>query len=186
MAAAVRRARRRWPAFAGAALAGGFIVAMVLSGGRPQSQWLVRTDAAGVMRETPDRISRVEVTADGRRLAFVRAASGWTTAAPERPVPAALAADLELGLRFMHVSAPVRVMPRAEHQATPLQQFGLDPPRYTISLSTGARPVLEARFGAPNPQKVLQYMQLRGRDDVYLMSRFVGQKWEAIVAGAGS
>ena len=38
--------------------------------------------------------------------------------------------------------------------------------------------MLGAEFGAPNPQRVLQYMKLGGRDQVYLMSRFIGEEWE--------
>jgi hypothetical protein len=38
--------------------------------------------------------------------------------------------------------------------------------------------LLGAEFGSPNPQKVLQYMKLQGREQVYLMSRFIGEKWE--------
>jgi hypothetical protein len=46
--------------------------------------------------------------------------------------------------------------------------------------------VLGAEFGTPNPQKVLQYMKVQGRDQVYLMSRFVGEDWEkALRAAAG-
>ena len=49
------------------------------------------------------------------------------------------------------------------------------PPRSSIAETP---PLLGAEFGAPNPQKVLQYMKLQGRDQVYLMSRFIGEEWE--------
>jgi hypothetical protein len=39
--------------------------------------------------------------------------------------------------------------------------------------------VLQARFGARNAEDLLQYMTLAGRDGLYLMSRFVGQQWDA-------
>jgi len=46
--------------------------------------------------------------------------------------------------------------------------------------------VFGAEFGAPNPQKVLQYMKLERRDQVYLMPRFIGEEWEkALHAAAG-
>jgi len=44
--------------------------------------------------------------------------------------------------------------------------------------------VLGAEFGTPNPQQVLQYMKLEGRDQVFLMSRFVGEEWERALRGA--
>jgi len=40
---------------------------------------------------------------------------------------------------------------------------------------------LRARFGARNAEDLLQYMTLDGRDGMYLMSRFVGQQWDASV-----
>ena len=78
----------------------------------------------------------------------------------------------------MHVSAPIRVMERAEWSSIGLREFGLDPPGYTATLYRRGTPVLGAEFGAPNPQRVLQYMKLGGRDQVYLMSRFIGEEWE--------
>ena len=78
----------------------------------------------------------------------------------------------------MHVSAPVRVMERTEWAPVGLREFGLDPPGYTAMLYRRDVEVLGAEFGALNPQKVLQYMRLDGRDGIYLMSRFVGQEWE--------
>jgi hypothetical protein len=179
--AAVARSHR-WPAAAAALLAVGFIAGMLWSGREPESRWRVKSEAAGVLAVAPERISRVEVTADGRRLTFVRGAGGWS--AGGRPVPPPLAAHLESSLKFMRVSAPVRVLEREEYRGTALAEYGLDPPRYTVSLFEGDRLVLEAGFGVPNPQKVLQYMRLRGRDEVDLMSRFVGQEWERIVDAA--
>jgi hypothetical protein len=65
-----------------------------------------------------------------------------------------------------------------------LREFGLDPPGYTAILYRGNTPVLGAEFGAPNPQKVLQYMKLQGRDQVFLMSRFIGEEWEKALRDA--
>lgn len=182
MEAAIARSRRRWPAAAAALLAVGFIAAMVWFGREPESRWLVKSEAAGVLVVAPDRISRVEMTVDGRRLTFVRGAGGWS--AGRGPVAPSLAAHLDSSLKFMRASAPVRVLAREEYRGTALAEYGLDPPRYTVSLFEGDRLVLEAGFGVPNPQKVLQYMRLRGRDEVDLMSRFVGQEWERVVDAA--
>jgi hypothetical protein len=82
------------------------------------------------------------------------------------------------------VSAPVRVIERAEWSTLGLREFGLDPPRYTATLYRRGTAVLGAEFGAPNPQKVLQYMKLTGRDQVFLMSRFVGEEWEQAIREA--
>ena len=85
---------------------------------------------------------------------------------------------LDDSIKFMHVSAPIRVMERAEWSPIGLREFGLDPPGYTATLYRRGTAVLFAEFGAPNPQKVLQYMKLGGSDQVFLMSRFIGEEWE--------
>jgi hypothetical protein len=69
-------------------------------------------------------------------------------------------------------------MERGEWAPIGLREFGLDPPGYTATLYRHDTPVVGAEFGVPNPQKVLQYMKLQGRDQVYLMSRFIGEEWE--------
>ncbi len=63
---------------------------------------------------------------------------------------------------------------------------GSIPPGYTATLYRRDAPVIRAEFGAINPQKVLQYMKLQGRDEVYLMSRFVGQEWEQALREASA
>ena len=37
------------------------------------------------------------------------------------------------------------------------------------------------RAAVRNAEDLLQYMTLDGRDDMYLMSRFVGQQWDASI-----
>ena len=54
---------------------------------------------------------------------------------------------LEMSLKFMHVTGPVRVLSRDEYQAGALLEYGLDPPRYTVSLHRGGQTVLATSFG---------------------------------------
>jgi hypothetical protein len=167
-----------------ALVAVGFMAAMVVSGRLRESKQFIKFVPAGVMPETPDQISRVELAGDGRRWAFVRAAGGWRAEPGDRLVPGSVAGHLDDSVKFMHVSAPIRVLARAEWATFGLREFGLDPPGYTATLYRGGRAVLGADFGSPNPQRVLQYMKLEGRDEVYLMSRFVGAEWEQVLRGA--
>ena len=85
----------------------------------------------------------------------------------------------------MHVSAPIRVLERSEWAEQGLYEFGLDRPAYVATLYHGERRLLAAGFGSPNPQKVLQYMSLDGHDQVYVMSRFIGEEWELALAELG-
>jgi len=98
-------------------------------------------------------------------------AGGLTTAAM---------AHLETSLKFMHVTAPVRVMSPGDYRANALDEYGLDPPRYTIALYAGGQRVLDTRFGRKNPQEIFQYVKVAGRDELYLLPVFVGREWELV------
>jgi hypothetical protein len=176
------RRSRRLLAPVGALLALGALAAMVVSGQLRESKQFVKFTPAGVMSEQPAEIDRVDVRTTAGRWRFVRAADGWREGA--RPLPSARAAHLDASLKFMHVSAPVRVMEPAEWSPVGLREFGLDPPGFVATLYRGETLVLEAAFGAPNPQQVLQYMRLAGHDQVYLMSRFIGAEWEQLLRDA--
>ena len=181
MASALRPTRRRFALAAAALLAVAFLGAMALSGRTRTMQNLVAFEAAGLMRETPDRIDRVEIAAEARRSTFVRAAGAWRTGGADSELGAAVASHLETSLKFMHVTAPIRTLARGEYDAT-LGEYGLDPPRYTVALWAGSQPVLTAGFGAANPQGLFQYVRVGGRDALYLLPVFVGREWERVLA----
>ena len=183
METSISRPRRPVLAAAAALLAVGLLAAMMVSGQLRESKQFVRFVPAGVMPEEPKDIDRVEMKAGARRWAFVRESGGWRSAEGE-PVSTPLAAHLDDSIKFMHVSAPIRVMERAEWSAVGLREFGLDPPGYSATLYRKDEVVLAAVFGTPNPQKVLQYMKLERRDQVYLMARFVGEEWEKAIGEA--
>jgi len=159
-----------------------FLAAMALSGRTRESRQYIKFEPAGLMRETPEDIDRIELTIPSRRLVFVRVGGRWTMP-PAASASPELGAHLDMSLRFMHVTAPVRVMTPAEYAGEPLRDYGLDPPSYAVSLHRGNGTVLSARFGAPTPQAVLQYVQVEGRDELYLLPVFVGREWERVAQG---
>jgi hypothetical protein len=167
-----------------ALLAAGLLVAMVVSGHLRESKQFVKFVPAGVMPEPPGEIDQIEITTSAGRWVYVRSGNDWRAGSAGPPAPRSLASHLDDSIKFMHVSAPLRVMERAEWSPVGLREFGLDPPRYTARLYRQGTAVLGAEFGAPNPQKVLQYMKLEGRDQVYLMSRFIGEEWEQAIREA--
>ena len=86
------------------------------------------------MPEPPGEIDRVEMTLERGALG-VRARARRLARSPDgRPVPPSLASHLDDSIKFMHVSAPIRVMERAEWSPIGLREFGLDPPGYTATL----------------------------------------------------
>jgi ABC-type sugar transport system ATPase subunit len=56
-------------------------------------------------------------------------------------------------------------------------------PRLSVTLEDADGVVLEADFGAENTDGLLQYMRLRDRAGLYLMSGFVGQEWQTVAKG---
>jgi hypothetical protein len=174
-----RRRGRLWLSYVLALLAAGFMVVMALTGKLSETRQLAKFEARGVLAVPPEQVRQVEVRLGAHTTTFVRTPKGaWAHSSSQEAVDDELSSHLNEAVSFMHTSGPVRVMQRAEYSGTPLREFGLDQPRCTVVLSDGRRILLEASFGADNPQDLLQYMQLKNSDNLYLMSRFVGQAWE--------
>ncbi len=177
----MRRARGKPLLTVAGLCAVGFLLVMVVSGRTRPMQNFVRFEAAGFMREMPDQIDRVELTAEGQRLIFTRRGPGrWTVAPSAGELAAGTVSHLEMSLKFMHVTGPVRVLSRDEYQPAGLREYGLDPPRYTVSLHRGPQTVLSTSFGGKNPQQIFQYVRVEGRDELYLLPVFVGREWELV------
>ena len=174
-----RRRGRLWLSYVLALLATGFMVAMALTGKLSETGQLAKFEARGVLSVLPEQVRQVELRLGAHTTTFVRTPKGaWAHSDSQEAVDDELSSHLNEAVLFMHTSGPVRVLQREEYSGTPLQEFGLDQPRCTVVLSDGGRILLEASFGADNPQDLLQYMQLKNSDNLYLMSRFVGQAWE--------
>jgi hypothetical protein len=174
-----RRRGRLWLSYVLALIATGFMVVMALTGKLSETRQLAKFEARGVLSVPPEQVRQVELRLGAHTATFVRTPrGGWARSGSQEAVSDELSSHLDEAVSFMHTSGPVRVMQRDEYSGTPLQEFGLDQPRCTVVLSAGGRILLEASFGAYNPQDLLQYMQLKNRDNLYLMSRFVGQAWE--------
>ena len=175
------RVRRWWPAAAGAA-AIVFMVAMVVTGSQPESRQLIKFEARGVMQLAPDRITRAEIELDGGRYTLVRTgdrAWGLETGAA---LDARLAADTSMAVQFMNTSGPTRELTADELKGADQAGFGFDHPRVSVTLYAGPTRVITAHFGAHNPGGLQQYMRVDGRDEVFLMSRFVGERWEQVAS----
>ena len=158
----------------------GYLAAMVVVGAMPVQRQLVRFEAKGVLTLDPDAVRRVTVTRDGQAVTLVRTGkNAWSTEAGAA-VTAAAAARLDTALKILHRSGPVREIEAGELGGVDTRPFGLDQPVLTVAVfADPADPALSARFGAINPEGILQYMRLDGSQRVYLMSRFVAAEWVA-------
>lgn len=165
-----------------AVLAAGAVIALAFHGHRPDSS-LVGFQAAGVMLQiSPETVAEVSLTRGERRWRFERGGSTAWTASPGLPLPESVAAHLDAGLRFLHVSAPQRVLLPEEVAATSPSEFGLEPPRYSVSVrSPGAAP-FTIEFGTLNAQGLAQYARVTGHPEILLLPSFAGEEWEAVMA----
>jgi hypothetical protein len=166
---------------AASVVAGGLLVALALYGERPDPGGLARFKAAGVMLAIePARVTAVEVRRADRQWRFRRAADGgWAADGLERAEPAAAAA-VEEGLRLLHASAPERVLAPGEVRGIPMSEYGLAPPGYAVTVRADGAP-FTVEFGAVNAQGLAQYARVAGRDEIFLLPRFVGRPWETAI-----
>lgn len=173
--------RRLWmPAMAALALT--YLVIMLVTGALPERRQLVEFEADGVLRVAPERITRVTVSADGRSTAFVRETDGWVREGGATAIEPRLSETLERAVKFMHTASPVRVLRAEDIAGTGQAEFGLDRPRLSITLEDPGGVVQQADFGNDSTDGLLQYMRLRDRKDLYLMSGFVGKEWQTVVS----
>jgi hypothetical protein len=132
----------------------------------------------------PEGVSEVVVSRGERHWRFRRTEGHGWAAAGMPSLGEGTVARLESGLRFLHVSPPQRVMAREEIRGTPLAELGLDPPRFSVSVRTGAAEPITVEFGALNPQGLAQYARVNGRDEILLLPSFVGEPWVHMIGSS--
>jgi hypothetical protein len=165
-----------------ALLAVGFLVAMVVTGALPRQRQLVEFEARGLMREAPESVVRVELTAAGGRSVFVRDESGKWMVEGTGPIAADAARRLSMAVQFLNTSAPLRHLPQKDLAGMTPAAFGLDRPVVAASVFDTRGPLIAVNFGSENPEGTAQYMSVDGGDGVYLISRFVASEWMAVAA----
>jgi Domain of unknown function (DUF4340) len=179
----VTKRRRAWLATLVAVAAFAFIVFMIYEGAVPRREQLIEFHAKGLLQPGPQRVTRVEIDKGEKKIGFVRAKTGWLREPDQQPAAAKLAEVLTMATQFMHTAAPVQEVSKKDYPSGGIKEFGLDQPRISVTLWDGNTPILTAHFGGNNPTGILQYMKLEGRDEVYVMSGFVGSQWEKVAAG---
>jgi hypothetical protein len=149
--------------------------------GRRPDPGLVRFEPAGVMLHLRvEDVREVQVLAGEQQWRFTRSHTGtWRTT--RAPVPTETAQHLDRGLRFLHVTAPQRILSPEEYAETPLAAFGLAPPRSVVVVRTATSTPFMIEFGEVNPQGLAQYTRIGGSAEIILLPRFVGEPWEAVV-----
>jgi hypothetical protein len=165
----------RAAAWSGALLAAALLVAMALTGAAPELASMVRFEPAGVMAETPEQVTAVELRAEGQTTVFVRAGARWL--AGGTPLPEAAAEHLAKGLRFLHVSKPTATL---DGDGLDPAEIGLDAPRAEVTVLVGDAPALAIAFGGLNPSASAQYARLGGQGGIVLLPLHVGREWQVL------
>ncbi len=166
-----------WLAAAGAIA---YLLVMTATGALPQRGQYVKFEARGLLAEDPQRVDSVVLTRAGRTRTFSRSDARWHENG--HALPAATAAVLDTAVKFMHTSAPVRTLPMEELKTQDPREFGLAPPHFTVRLTVGGASALDAGFGGTNPSGRLNYVGVIGRTELYLLSHFVVEEWEQVLA----
>jgi hypothetical protein len=169
---------RRFLSVTLAAVALGYLVAMVLTGAHPVHRQRVAFEARGVLATAPESIRRVEISRGSEQVSLVRTGDTTWTTADGVPVDVETGRKVSMAVQMMHTSAPTRLLSAEELEGIDLAGFQLESPRVVASLYAAAQEApLTTRFGARNPDGYMQYMTVDGRPGIYLVSRFVGDGW---------
>lgn len=175
-----RQIRRLWP-FAAAVAALGYLIVMLVTGALPENRQVIAFEAAGLLTQSPESVGRIEIDRAGTTAGFSRQAAGWA-GKNGAPVGPARTTTLERALKIMHNSSPVRTMAPEEIAGSKPEAFGFGNGALSVTLSGSDGVLLQAEFGNKNTDGMLQYMRIKGRAELYLMSGFVAKEWETALA----
>jgi hypothetical protein len=164
---------RRWPALGLGGAAFLFLAVLAFHGERPEPG-LSEFKVAGVMAATdPAAITEIVVRRGSAERRLTRGDPNWLASAEA----------IEHGLKFLHVTAPERVMTAAKVASVPAGDFGLAPPALSVALRSDSGPVLTIGFGRANPLGLARYARIEGRPDVIILPGYVAAPWEKVAGG---
>jgi hypothetical protein len=173
MAVASSLRRFAWPLAAGVALL--FLVGLALHGGRPDV--MVQFTPAGVMTTmAPEEVSDIEIAVKGGTRHFRRLDGKWDTA-PD------IARQIEIALRLLRNSKPLRVMTANEVAELRAEDFALVPGSLTVRLRASGGASFEIQFGGQNPMGAARYVRVAGLPGMPLLPIHVADAWEQLAAG---
>ena len=168
---------RRWGWPLAATLAAAVIGVLAFEGERPEPG-LARFAPAGLLADWPiEQVTSVEVSAGLKHRLFRRNPGGaWRLEVADAAPAADLAQRIDMGLKLLHNSAPQRTDLASEQ----LSEFGLAPPRLTVTARMTGGASITIEFGRTNPLGLERYARVVGREEILLMPAFVADAWEPV------
>jgi len=174
---------KRWGWWFAAALAAGFLGLLAFHGERPEPG-LGRFEPAGLLVGWPlEEVAAIDISAGTQRRSFRRVAgSGWRgeggSGGSGGSAPANAEERIATGLKLLHNSPPERVFGATELSDGMLAEFGLAPPRLSVTAATAAGRSVTVHFGAANPLGLARYARVEGQPEVVLLPIFVADAWQ--------
>jgi hypothetical protein len=164
-----------WPV--AAAVSAGFIGLLAFEGERPEPG-LARFAPAGLLADWPvEQVTSVDVSAGAYRRSFRRnPGGGWRPDTADADTTADLTGQIEEGLKLLHNSGPERTDLANEQ----LAEFGLEPPRLTVTARMTGGAGITIEFGGANPLGLERYARIAGRTEILLMPAFVADAWDPV------
>jgi len=177
VAATVNRGFTAAAGIVAACLMAGLIGAVAVTGRWPSDAPRTHMEAGGILPVAAEPIAYIEYSAGERRTRFSREGrDGWivdgTAAGP------AIAGHIDTALRLLKASAPRRVLAGDEYDPRQLAAYGLEPPRFAVSVTRKGGGLARLEFGEVTPARNAQYVRISGRPELYLLPRDVGAEWD--------
>ena len=154
-----------------------YLGVMYHHGAAPSHQNLYQGSRGGVLTVAPGTIDSVDLKQGDAPVRLRKRVAQWTLAADNVQLTAAQVAGLAQALDLLHTAAPVRVIAPESLPVSRDETYGFSHDSLAVSLVSEHGVSLEIRFGGRANDGVLQYMRIKGRGELYLMSGFVGEVW---------
>lgn len=163
---------RRWAWPAAAVLAFAFLVGLALQGGRPDI--MVQFKPAGLLSAfAPEEAREIEIATGAERRRFVRDGDRWSA-------PPEVAHRLDVAIRLLRDSGPMRVLSTEEVAKMPPTEYALGPHSLKVSIRPANGAAFVIQFGRRNPLGSARYAKVDGEPGVALLPTYVAEAWEQL------
>ncbi len=173
-------ASRTLIAGAGLLAAIALLLALVLTGRPPPKVNFDRFEAGGLFTFDPQQVTRVTLELGGHPITLTRIGENSWSLADGTEVDERESEHLRLGLRFLTVTKPSRVLAEGAVSEADRKAFGLTAPATRVTLFDGERELGQISFGDPTPAGTDRYAAVAGQPQIYMMPPHLPAEWEAL------
>ncbi len=162
--------RLAWPLAAACAFV--FLVGLALHGERPDS--MAQFKPAGLLTAfAPEDVRTIDIESPAGARHFRREDGKWNASS-------AVAERIEVGLRLLRNSGPLRVLSADEVARIPPAEYALSANSLHVSVRAANGAVFAIRFGGLNPLGAANYVAVDGMAGVPLLPAHVAEAWKQL------